>query len=385
MADYIGRWKCDSCSNEVWGIFKHCPSCGANSTGKFYLPLSEPSTTAEEVLKIIQAGPNWKCRHCESDNYGDTSFCTECGAEKGSSPSRTVREYGLNEAPSSSDEATAVELEAPVAHSLDSQPAENRYGVIEHAARSSRTNNFDCRKFVVTGGVITAILVVATLVYLLVRPYDVKATIDHFEWSRTIVVDQYRTVREGAWSIPSGGRYVSDESKVHHTVSVLSHYETKSRQVSAGSESYACGTTDNGNGTFSDRYCSRTTYRTESYQEPVYRQDPVYQTWYTYDIDRWVPTREVNTQDRTRDDPVPHWGQLTLACEGQSRIGCERENNRHEQYDVIFSWQDDDESRAYTVTEERHDWDEYDPQGEYVLRLNGLSQLLNDPLRPEEE
>lgn len=385
MADYVGRWKCDDCGTEVWGILRHCPNCGANTTGKYYLPEGEPPTTEEEVRRIIQAGPNWQCRFCQSDNYGDTGFCTECGGSRDGTKRRRTREYGAEEVPHTDED---------VSH--DGEPAgepARTYGHSSFASTrfDSSSNRWegsprvDVSRFMKPALIALVLLVIAGLVYLLLRPYEVHTAIDRFEWTRTIHIDQYRTVREGDWSIPAGGRYVSDEQRIHHYNRVLDHYETKTRQVSAGSEQFVCGKTDNGNGTFSDRYCTRTIYRTETYQDPVYRNDPVYQTWYHYDIDKWVPSRVVPTGNSNRNDPLPYWGNFNLECANQAILGCERESYRQEHYYVVFRWQDGDQRKEFRHEEERADWDSYDAQGEFTLVLNGLNVLLNDPLRPEKK
>jgi hypothetical protein len=385
MADYVGRWKCDNCGEEVWGILRHCPQCGTNTTGKYYLPENEPPTTAEEVMKIIRAGANWQCRFCQSDNYGDAPHCTECGAAREGSPTRKTRNYGLEETPTSDEEVphdgyVEPEVEPQVRPTYTRSAAHSG----TNAWSTFTSGGFDVSQLLKPALIALVVLVVGGLAFLAFRQYEVKASIDHFEWSRTIHVDQYRTVREGAWSIPAGGRYVSEEQKIHHYDRVFSHYETRTRQVSAGSESYACGMRDNGNGTFSTNYCTRPIYRTESYQEAVYRQEPRYATWYHYDIDKWTPSRHVPTANTNRDDPLPYWGELVLQCANLNRLGCERERHREEHYFVIFIWQDGEDRREYRHEEDRADWDSYDVQGEYTLVLNGFNVLVNDPLRPEE-
>lgn len=388
MADYVGRWDCPNCKSVVWGILNHCPQCGAACTGKYYLPEGERPTTAAEVLKIIQSGPSWQCEHCSSTNYGHAGFCVDCGAEKGKSQSYWVIEYDTNDTPRSSAEAGDPFSHSPAASVYAPTPPPRAYDGTSYQSAGTSFSRPSISRLktpaLIAAGVLGLIAIVAILV-LLFKPYDVGATADRFEWSRTIYIDQYRTVREGDWTVPLSGRQVATEQRVHHYVTVLDHYETRSRQVASGSESYSCGTVSNGNGTFSDRTCSRPTYRTEYYQEPVYRQDPVYATWYICDIDRWVPSRTVDTAGQSRTSPTPHWGELLLNCSGQPVLGCEWENSRTERYSVIFTWKDGEEQKEYRLQEEREDWDAYDSGKSYTLTLNRMGMLLNDPLRPEKE
>ena len=125
--------------------------------------------------------------------------------------------------------------------------------------------------------------------------------------------------------------------------------ETKTRQVSYevldGYDEVITGYTDNGNGTFTEnttqvpRY--RTEYKTETYEEPVYREEPVYATKYYYEIDRWVKTRRVTT---TGDDKEPYYGEVVLDIK-------EREGGRIEKYSLICH-NSKGKNVSYTITKE---------------------------------
>ena len=62
--------------------------------------------------------------------------------------------------------------------------------------------------------------------------------------------------------------------------------------------------------------------RTETYQDPVYIQVPVYQTRYYYHLWRWEYARSVETSGTDND---PYYGEMNLSRK-------ERENGRYEQY-----------------------------------------------------
>lgn len=136
-------------------------------------------------------------------------------------------------------------------------------------------------------------------------------------WTRTIAVERLVTHVESGWDLPPGGRALGSERRVRSYRDVVDHYETRTRQVSYsvpdGSESYDCGSVDLGNGYFQDRTCSRTTYRTEyrteTYQAPVYRKEPVYDTWRTWEEDRWEVVR---TETAEGGDTAPRWPEVRL-------------------------------------------------------------------------
>lgn len=117
----------------------------------------------------------------------------------------------------------------------------------------------------------------------------------------------------------------------HHYQSVLDHYETRTREVARERLShYEYSTTliDMGNGYFEEETIStpvyETYYETEEYQEPIYRDEPVYAMKYYYDIDRYVYERSVNTSG---NDKEPYWGEVKLNYD-------ERVSKRNEEYKI---------------------------------------------------
>lgn len=188
---------------------------------------------------------------------------------------------------------------------------------------------------------------------------EVDTTVTSLTWVRTIEVEEFKTFYgEEGWDIPPGGRYVSQREKWHHDEQVVDYYrewdEPVYDDVPDGEEQYVCGTEyhDNGNGyeTEVDKYCTRTKYkrvivRYDHKREPVYRSEPVYRTWYTYDIDRWVVAR----YDTARGDSTtePTWPAST-ARGPKERAGSSTEvytavlkdaQGRTKQYQLDFdSW-----------------------------------------------
>lgn len=107
MATRMGRWDCTSCGTRgILGPEQACTQCGAARPDdvRFYLPQNEPAVTDPAQIAEAQAGPDWDCLHCGADNKATHKSCSQCGAERGSSPTLAVREYGLGEVPRSGDE-----------------------------------------------------------------------------------------------------------------------------------------------------------------------------------------------------------------------------------------------------------------------------------------
>lgn len=82
---------------------------------------------------------------------------------------------------------------------------------------------------------------------------------------------------------------------------------------------------DLGNGYFEEIISSRpiyeTYYETQEYQESVYRDEPIYQTKYYYEIDKWIYERSVKTNGV---DKTPYWGDVTL--DSDEKISTRSEN-----------------------------------------------------------
>ncbi|HEX7239114.1 MAG TPA: Ran-binding zinc finger domain-containing protein [Longimicrobiaceae bacterium] len=343
MAVREGRWDCPTCGTTgVRGRFTVCRSCGTPRPEgvRFYLPGDEPEVTEAELLRQAGAGADWICEHCGSSTRALEEECSGCGAPRGSSPEQDTHEYGLDDVPRSG--------EAPrPAASLAPPPSTFRRSWIGKAFR------WGLGVGVVAAGVAVAV------------PNKVPVTVTGKTWERTVQVERERTVREEDWSVPSGGREVRHWRAVHHYDRVLDHYETRTRQVSdrvqTGTETYTCGTVDNGNGYFSDKTCTRptyeTVYRTETYEDPVYRQEPRYQTKYAYDIERWLPERVARAAGS--EDAEPEWPGTGLKRK-------EREGARKEVYTLTFR---DEEGKSYSKEIPRAQWDRHRPGETVTLKV----------------
>ena len=79
-------WKCSACEHQNLGRHKTCQQCGdPKDRGEAY---EMPTNTAAAasvmeagLLRMAEAGPNWRCAYCGSDqrNMLDAT-CGQCGA-----------------------------------------------------------------------------------------------------------------------------------------------------------------------------------------------------------------------------------------------------------------------------------------------------------------
>jgi len=197
-----------------------------------------------------------------------------------------------------------------------------------------------------------AILAVIIGIVALVMPKDYSATIAAKKWNRTIAIEEYKTVEESDWSIPSGGRQLYTKSEIKSYRQVLDHYETKTKEVPYQvQDGYETTYTDNGNGTFTEHSTPKykTEYRTETYEEPVYREEPVYATKYYYEIDKWTHTRDVKSEGA---EDAPYWGETALTDK-------EREGKKTEKYELVIEVEKKKKTKQYTYSLSQAEWENY--------------------------
>lgn len=302
-----GRWLCKHCGSECRGRDEECngldgkSGCGAAraSGTRFYLPENSPYVTDKTLLTDAKSGQDWNCSHCDGANKGSNDgywvkSCAHCGSARDNEDAVTpVRYHGISDVLKSAPEATRIEREDLLAatRSRRQRRVAQQNGPGEQFSKSDR--NFS----------LWAILAIPIMLFAVwmawsffTARHEVVHQVASHNWERSITHDEFRTLTQDGWNPPSDARIVRSEVKIRSYRDVLDHYETKTRQLSrevaSGSESYHCGTTDLGNGYFQDKTCSRTIYRTENYTEtykdPVYREEPVWDTWYDWKVDRWV-------------------------------------------------------------------------------------------------
>ena len=325
-----GLWDCPYCGTKaIGGLTKTCPCCGhpQDVDTRFYLGNKKKYLEANLAAEYGQ-GPDWVCPYCGSLNRIRYKYCSGCGAPKGSSEDdyftnsakadarKQAREDALRDQTgggSSGGRSQGSGGKGSVSQSgggrgsLSQGRAEGGNGSASNGRKSKMPLLFVLLALAILGGIIFHC-----------GPRNYTADVEWTYWVRQIDIEAWRTVQESAWSVPEGGRVYDRKSEIHHYDQVLDHYETRSRTVSEsvydGEDTYT-SYVNNGDGTFSEETYStpryRTEYHTEYYQEPIYRDEPVYRTKYYYDIERWVVDR---TEESNGVDNEPYWPEYTLAA-----------------------------------------------------------------------
>lgn len=333
MAIREGRWGCPTCGTTgLLGRDTKCKNCGATRPEgiKFYLPENAPTVTNAVQLATAKAGADWICDYCGSSNRAVAPTCSNCGAAQGAKR-QAIQAHPL------------PNPEAPPPVKPSQKPRQKRWAL----------------------GCLGLIGSLVALLIFWFQPQQIEATVTQTAWQRSIQIEQLTTLVESDWSIPDGGRLLSQQEAIHHYEQVLERYETRTREVServaAGSESYVCGTVDLGNGFFEDKMCDRTLYETrthsETYEEPIYRDEPVYQTQYTYEIDRWLVNR---TPQTSGNDHHPYWPEIVLGPQ-------ERQGAGQETYTVHFEGEN---GKSYQITMALARWLDFDGGSQHRITVN---------------
>lgn len=379
-----GFWDCPYCGQKrIGGLTKTCPNCNTprGKNIKFYM--DDPTNyVTDDVAKKVSKNPDWLCTYCDSLNSDDLKICRVCGAEKEESKSDYFENRKKQEEHKRKVENAYTTTSTSVAEQKNSFPnnnfsknsSDNFSPNTKHNKPVKKKKSFSS-KFLKIGAISLAAILLITGLVCLFMPKTQEGIVDSFSWSRSIEVEEYKTVQESDWSVPPGGRTLYTQREIKTYEQVLDHYETKTRtyteEVLDHYEDYVSGHRDLGNGMFEEIISQRPVYRTETktetYQEPVYRQEPVYATKYYYEIDKWMHKDYVKTSGSDKD---PYWGEYTFKDK-------EREGTKSEDYKIHIT-NKDGKKKEYSV-----DFDVWNKlnQGDSVklkVYIGGKAELITE-------
>ena len=308
-----GYWDCPYCGTKaIRGDNKKCPYCGMQIPPDTRYYIREDIQEEVEQDKLDNDA-QWICEYCDTYNLAFTDHCFNCGAPRADAQ----RDYfgnGLNGHPS----------RRPV-------PQNPPSGNSRSTADSLKAFVKQFRKSLIFGAIIIFVM-------WLFMPITRTATVSRFEWERTVAIEEYRNVDESDWFLPQKANLHETKEEIKSYKQVLDHYETKTKQVAHEvQDGYDTDYEDLGNGQFREvrtpRY--RTEYRTETYEEPVYRNEPVYATKYYYDIDKWVKADESRSSGY---DQEPYWNEPDLPeTVSAPKYGDRRKGMRTGQYYAVIT------------------------------------------------
>jgi hypothetical protein len=299
LGTYEMIWDCKFCGtkNQPAKSHKFCSMCGAAQdpdTRRF------PSDAEKIAIQNYEhKGANLICAACGTPNEGDSAFCMQCGAPL---------ENAARAATISSE--TRAESEAFTAGTERDLAAERMTADLAASAPPpKRRVNWIAFAIIAIG-----VLVVIGIVVALTWKRSETVVVTGHEWQRVIAIEAFTRLNDGAWcdQMPGDAYSVSRDTRQRDT-----------RQVPDG-ETCSVERVDNGDGSFSEQRVCRTNYRDE----------PVYDDYCTFNVNRWVNSRDVTASGSSLSD-APVWPAVSLSS-GTS-LGSEREGGRSEEYVVILT------------------------------------------------
>lgn len=348
-----GYWDCTYCGHKAIKADVEntkCPTCGKmrGEGVRFYL-IDKNEVANKETVEKAGKSANWVCEYCNGYNYTSDSTCKHCGSDRRESK----EDYFSSQRKIQNKQELNKGSTAPVRDF----PSE-----IHNIREKSHKN----RTKLMTWAIITlvAALVIGGLTWLLI-PKTQQVTVTELSWERSIAVEELKTFNESDWSLPAEARLTRSATEFSHYDKVLDHYETVSEQVQkqriSGYETVVTGHRDLGNGLFEEiteqRAVYETYWETETKQQPVYRDEPVYRTKYYYEIDRWTHTRNVVTSGKNKD---VYWGDVELA--DKERLG-----KRSEWYKAVAI---NKKGKQNTYNFEYSEWMRLEADRSYMLKVS---------------
>ena len=210
-----GFWDCPYCGQKrIGGLTKTCPNCNTprGKNIKFYM--DDPTNyVTDDVAKKVSKNPDWLCTYCDSLNSDDLKICRVCGAEKEESKSnyfenrekQEEHKKKIENAYSTPNAHVEKEKESFSNNSFSQHSTNNLSQSTKHNKPVKKKKGLSS-KFLKIGAIsLAAILLIAGLVSLFM-PKTQEGIVDSFSWSRSIEVEEYKTVQESDWSDPPGGR-----------------------------------------------------------------------------------------------------------------------------------------------------------------------------------
>lgn len=362
-----GKWKCmafqydsnDPCGHENPGPALMCEKCHSHrpENVQFYLPGDSKIITDKAQLQRANDGPDWKCMHCNYDNIASNFHCVHCGKIRDESEESWIglggdlktKKYAAGQTPTGKKVAPE---------------------------KKKRKLSSLWIKVILVAAVALAIFLIYFFVF---RTTKMEVEISGFEWDREIDIEEMHTVVEEDWDVPSGGRILSKERRQSGTREVYDHSEYTEEpvyeEVQVGTELVECGTEDKGNGYFETIYCEEPIYErqqvgTERVEHKVYRDEPVYDTWYTYEIDRWEVIRTARSSGNDQD---PYWPDTDIRR-------MQREGAKDETYTVHLKVLEDNRFDRLTYETSFNQWSAYKMGDHFTAKVktNGTVVALED-------
>ena len=324
-------WDCQYCGTKGLPAKTHkfCPNCGAaqeTESRRF------PSDAEKKAVTDYQyKGASLICPNCSTVNEGDAQFCQQCGAP-------------LTDAARAKTVATQERV-ANAAFAADAERNVQQEELDADLKRAAPPKRKGPPWLLIGFGVLGVLIVLLVLAAIFWRR-DVQAQVSQLNWERIVFVEAYQAVPGGTWcdSMPFDA-YAVSRSQRQRGVNRIPDGETcTTRRV------------DQGDGT----------YREEEVCTTNYREEPIYDDYCSYVVNRWARSREA-TASGVLGEREPVWPNANLR--GGSGLGAEREGGRDAEYRVVLSTGD----KTYTCAVDENLWRSVEVGASYSLPVGVIT------------
>jgi len=352
------------------------------------LPLTESKIFSDVPEELVTTKANWICGKCFSQNKFEKETCESCGASKelatedyfgnlltkkeSENDNKDICIIDIKESKkddctveieketekNSIDDTSAIKKELNEIASEENDIKKKEYSndpVIKEKSEneifydvqsiSSKSNSSlnkenrikECiqnnKKFILLLSAMFFVLVLFIFLGWVFYPVTRTGKVQSFEWYRSIGVEEFKVYHEKGWSLPSNAHVTSTQREIHHHDKVVDHYVTKTRIIKEKVvDHYDTTYRDLGNGqtSKSEKPVYKTVEKTETYEEPVYKNVPVYRTRYYYDIGRWTKIDSLNTKGT---DKNPYWYKIDFPpSDSNPNYGDKKQTSKSENY-----------------------------------------------------
>jgi hypothetical protein len=362
-------WRCHVCGQEKnRGLMRHCRNCGHPKDDKDEESFPEDLTRAlaGEDEARAKAGPDWKCRFCESLQSALNKCCTECGVDPvtGNKPwEATIKEVRELE-------PSGTKIETSHKETIGTENGATAPPVEITPSTEPVAQPFPWEALVRPGLAALGLLAFVLLMWLLLRTKIVDVHVASVHWEHRVLIDRYQVFHRSGFD-PEPGAFDVDPlgQRFHHTehVRVGSHTERYIVQVSCGQSctDNPCYTTprncyttprnctSNKNGTANcsggdrvctggDRVCPPPSCVTKYCDEPRtrtvddYEDQPRYREYYAWNAWDWGYNRTVRRSGQTLETSWPTAADLAAPLADGER----EKSRREEEYHVAFAGKD---------------------------------------------
>lgn len=347
---YQMLWDCKFCGTQnLLGVtHRHCPNCGAaQDPDARYFPAEDDMVALHDHQFV---GADRVCPACQQPNSAASQFCSECGADLATGATvvpQAARDIGAG--PATGDTRRDLVKEG-------FQAEMQRVGATPRGALSTFLG-LRRREWLIFGAVALLALAVVGIIFALTYRQEVTGTVEALNWERTVEIEDYQPRTGSNWrdELPGDAYNLDCRTRQRGT-----------RRVQTGSHQ-DCRDVAQGDGSF----------RRECRTVKEYRNEPVYDTWCGYRVDRWEHRRDAVASGEGKFPP-PQWPAYSLSS-GSGRYGQERVGDQDGDYRVIVREEDGD--RHTCTFDDQARWDAFDVGASVTLEVGLRGEADCDTLK----